>query len=150
MNNDINIYEKVEHEILTKLFSKNALTTRFNRLDLEIEYENKIVIGEFKIRRDFTHTTFDWILEVSKYKAMINKYDKLQSKGKPIVIFYINYFPKDNTILIWNLTTTKPCNPVWRLMNETTASGFHNSGKKVSKKVFLLDHKDAKYKIQWI
>ena len=147
--NNIKDYEKIEHQILTTLFSKNALTTRFDRLDLEIEYKNKIVLGEFKLRNDFKHTDFDWILETKKYKSMLNKYAKLQSRSKEIIIYYINYFPKDNTILIWDLSKRDLRNPEMKLMNETTADGFRNSGKKIWKSVFLLTPESAKYKINY-
>ena len=144
--NTIDNYEQTEHLILTKLFSKNALTSRLNPIDLNIEYKNKIVIGEFKQRNKYNHTQFDWILEAKKYKSMLNKYNNLLNKGKDIIIYYINYFKKDDMILIWDLSKRDLKNPVKRLMNAATAQGFNNSGEKVLKCVFLLDPETAKYK----
>jgi len=145
---NINYYEKIEKEVLKFLFPKAKTTPRMDRVDLFHKTLNSTnIIGEFKSRNTFNHNTFNWILEVDKYKAIINRKESDNDK-----LLYINLF-KDNIILIWDLSKViKFYNylPELKLINKTTAQGFPMSGKKVWKQVFLLKPEHAQYKIKYI
>jgi len=143
-----------EQHILTRLFrTKECLTkNKFDPIDLYIEYKDKIIIGEYK-DRDFSHKTFDWILEKKKYESIINKQLPINNT-KPVKYLYINTFT-DGYILIWDLQQIfkkhiKESDWKWELLNETTVGRFKNSGKKVWKQVYLLDQEWSTFKIKYV
>lgn len=143
---NIKQYEKVEKEVLNFLMPKAEMTHRMDRVDLFHKTLNgNNIIGEFKHRNINNHDDFDWILEVEKYKAIINK--KENTKDKTL---YINLF-KDDVILIWDLNVITEYNyrSTLKLVNKTTAQGFTQSGEKVWKHVFLLKNEHAQYKIKY-
>ena len=145
--NNKDYYESIEQKILTFLFKTDkCLTKWFDPIDLYIEYEDKTVIGEFKSRK-FKHDQYEWILEAAKLNKIFNKVTPTQTNIKYL---YINYFEKDNTILIWDLKDYflkyNP-EPIKKVMNLTTAYNFKGAGKKVEKEVYLLNHEYANFKI---
>lgn len=138
-------YDNIEHKILTKLFSKDALTENYDVNDVFIEYKDRAIIGEFKSRH-YSHTYYnEWFLEKDKYEALLNKVNK---QDKQTSLYYINYYYNDRYLIIWDLKKVfaNGFKPVlrWQMMNKHSTQGFKYNGVKERKQVYMLKNEWAK------
>lgn len=61
------------------------------------------VVVEIKVRNNNSNDYPDWILELKKYNALIDKVNELQPlTDKKVIAVYVNFF-NDNFYSIWNL-----------------------------------------------
>ena len=142
-------YKEIEKLVVGVVFGKEYISTLsvndFARNDFKLEINGIVVIGEIK-ERNFNSTDFrneGWILEKSKLDALAELKNKEINKS---YIVYINYFNKDNTIVVWNLGKVNRKEVVVKEMNKTTNSNFRYSGVKTNKEVFFLKLENA-YKV---
>lgn len=121
----------------TKVVRHYFTPEQFNEIDLFLTAatpEEKYAI-EIKDRNFPTgYFPTGWIIETSKFKALINAY---QDSG--YTPYYANFFT-DNKLVLWNLLKT----PYGKeIMTTTKTTVFDRDKEKVTKERYLLKEEDA-------
>ena len=153
MSQTLKIYEQNERILADKLFQLFDTIQDYYFTQGKICYDTVItlkngttILGEMKVRNFKADKYPDYILQVDKLLALINK-----AKNKGHLIYYINFFESETTgmkdFIIFNLSARIP---EWKVnkpvvvkkwMNDAT---FKSTEYKVTKEVIMLQYDETK------
>lgn len=151
MNQDYNyqVSKTLEEKLINNYFSSGdiTMTSKYSHNDAIIEYPDKIVIAEVK-SRNLSSTDYEsegWILEQYKLSELIHLHNETKAKypGKKIEVVYLNYFKRNNELIVWDLkdlikNKKHQIKKAKKLMNKHSSTGFSRYGDKVMKIIYFL------------